>query len=126
MGHVEFAVLRDQGHGFAVDAAQRVIRAGCSEGRAERPGGDPVAHHEPPARGVDNIAIGEEGPAGRIGVNDVAVRLDDEDARAQTVENVGERRGPCLPEINRPAEGERAADMRYDGSRIRRRIWSST
>ena len=56
----------------------------------------------------------QHGVAAGIGVNDAAVRVDQEHAGAEAVERIGEGRRFGGLEVDRPADQHRAADVRHD------------
>ena len=87
----------------------RVAAAGGKEDIAQVLIGLRIAGGEPAAGCAQEIAGGEHDVAGRVGVNDAPVRIDQEHAGAETVERVGEGRGFGGLEVDQPADQDRAA-----------------
>ena len=81
-----------------------------------------VACGEPPTREAQEVGGGQDGVAGRIGMDDAANRIDQEHAGRDTVERIGEGCSFRGLEIDRLADQNGAPDMRNDESHAPARI----
>ena len=73
-----------------------------------------LTRHQPTAHGGEELLGSEHRAAGDVGVDNSGTFIDQEHARAETIEDIGENRALGLPAIDQLADPNGAANVRGD------------
>ena len=115
---ITLAVRSGQRHRDSLDPHGCVALArGCKD-IPKRPLDLRIGGHQPPARGTQDIAGGEDGASGGIGMNQAPVRVDEIHARAQPIEGIDECRDFAGLELEHSADQDGTPDVRSDQSHL--------
>ena len=114
VGGIALALTRCEGDAGCAASGRAVAFLCGGERCAKRLPGFGALRHEPAARRVEAVGLGEDGVAGGVGVNDAAARVGEEYPGVQAVEDIGKRGGLGGLEVDRLADHHCAADMGGD------------
>ena len=111
MRHVVLLVSPFQWHCYAALSEGYVTSCGCSEDAEQRLLRFRIDCTKPPVRCAQNIALREQGVPACISVYQAPRFIDQKDARSETIQGIGKRRGVHLAKIDYLTDQDRSPQV---------------